>query len=242
MASSDAPSAQETMQAWARRPGRAVLFDFNGTLSDDEPILLRIFTGLFAEHLDWRMSEEEYGEQLLGHSDREIVEFAVREHGNGDVALVETLLDLRRRRYLETVATHSPITTGAAEFVEGLAARGVPMAIVTGAQREDVVAVLDGCSTGRHINLLVTVDDVQRGKPDPEGFMSGAALLDVDPADVLVFEDSVPGIRAARAAGMNCIAVVGDGPRSAVVAEGAPIIPCLSADLLRFVTPAGDGE
>lgn len=226
-------AVDDVVRRWAGRPDRAVIFDFNGTLSDDEPLLLRIFTELFAEHLGWQMSTEDYAERLLGHSDREIVEVAVREHGEGDRDLVERLLQRRRTRYGELVALRSPITDGAAELVAALGASGVPMAIVTGAQRADVRAVLDSCATGAHIDLLVTEEDVRRGKPDPEGFLRGAALMGVAPADVLVFEDSVPGIRAALAAGMACLAVVGEDPRPAVLAQGVATTARLSTEVLR---------
>lgn len=228
----DDGAARKVVRRWAERPHRAVIFDFNGTLSDDEPLLHLIFAELFAEHLGWRMSAEDYAERLLGHSDREIVEIAVREHGRGEQTMVERLLQRRRERYKELVTARSPITDGAARLVTALSTHGVPMAIVTGAQREDVLAVLANCPTGSHIDLLVTEEDVQRGKPDPEGFARGAALMGVEPADVLVFEDSVPGIRGAVAAGMTCIAVVGDDPRPAVVAEGVATTSRLSAELL----------
>ncbi len=223
-----APLLDEVVRGWAERQGRAVIFDFNGTLSDDEPILLGIFTELFRDHLGWQLSAEDYAERLLGHSDREIVEIAVREHGGGDPALVEQLLERRGDRYRHVVAQRSPITAEAAELVAHLHTSGVPMAIVTGAQRDDVLAVLTSCATGGLIGVVVTEEDVRRGKPDPEGFMTGAALLGVKPADVLVFEDSVPGIRGAIAAGMACIAVVGETSRSAVLAEGVATTPRLS--------------
>lgn len=236
------PSVDDVVRGWAGRRDRAVIFDFNGTLSDDEPILLHIFTTLFAEHLGWSMSAEDYAEQLLGRSDREIIELAVREHGGGDPTLVERLLDARRGRYGELVAARSPITDAAAELVADLHRRGVPMAIVTGAQREDVLAVLDGCATGSLIDVRVTEEDVQHGKPDPEGFAMGAALMGVAPTDVLVLEDSVPGIRGALAAGMRCIAVVGDDPRPAVLAEGVATTPHLSVGLLDGAIDPQDGR
>jgi len=234
-------AVHEVVRRWAERPDRAVIFDFNGTLSDDEPILLRIFTELFSEHLGWRMSAEDYAERLLGHSDREIVEIAVREHGGGDQALVERLMERRRGRYAELVAARSPITDAAAQLVAALHTSGVPMAIVTGAQRDDVLAVLDNCATGTRINLLVTEEDVQRGKPDPEGFTKGAVLMGVEPADVLVFEDSVPGIRGAVAAGMACIAVVGENPRPAVLAEGVATTARLRAEIFDRTIDPEDG-
>ena len=227
------PTVSEVVAAWSARPGRAVIFDFNGTLSDDEPILLGIFTELFDRHLGWQMTPREYADRLLGHSDREIIEMAVREHRGNDSDLVEELLAERRERYVEQVAARSPITDSAAQLVEQLAREAVPMAIVTGAQRDDVLVVLGNCSTGDHIDLLVTEEDVERGKPDPEGFLKGAALLGVEPEEVLVFEDSVPGIRGALAAGMRCIAVTGDDPSPQVLAEGVATTRRLSAGLFH---------
>lgn len=209
-------TAADVVQAWAAEPRRALIFDFNGTLSDDEPILARIFTEIFAERLGWELSDEVYRATLLGHSDREIVEIAVRDHGDDDPALVEELLRMRKERYREEVAEQSPISAEAVELVERLAAAGVPMAIVTGAQRDDVEAVLAASPAGAHLKLLVTEEDVQRGKPDPEGFLLGAELLGVRPSSVLVLEDSGPGIRAAEAAGMACIAVTGPSTLAAL--------------------------
>lgn len=227
-----APGAPQILRAWAARPGRAVIFDFNGTLSDDEPILEEIFTDLFAAHLGWQMSAADYRSTLRGRSDREIVEIAVRDHGGVRPELTEDLLRRRGERYKQIVAEKSPVAGPAAELVERLAVAQVPMAVVTGAQRADVQAVLDSCGVGRRIELLVTDEDVRTGKPDPEGFLLGARLLGVPPEDVLVFEDSVPGIRGALAAGMACIAVTGSDPDPAVVAVAPGLVGALSADLV----------
>lgn len=207
MSGSSLERRQSLVRRWAARPKKAVIFDFNGTLSNDEPILEAIFTEIFADALGWAMTSEDYRSHLLGHSDREIVEIAVREHGGGGPDVVEELLAQRRVRYLEMVADASPITPAAIELVRLLAEAEIPMAIVTGAQREDVLAVLSGSPVGAHLEILVTEEDVRRGKPDPEGFLRGASLLAVEPADVLVFEDSAPGMEGARRAGMSCIAV-----------------------------------
>ena len=226
------PSVEKLINDWSRRTNRAVIFDFTGTPSDDASILLNSLTALFHKYLGWQMTPEEYTERLLGHSDREIVEIAVRTHGGGDSVLVDELLARHGDRYKQLVAERSPITDSAAELVAHLARLEVPMAIVTGAQRDDVLAVLNNCSTGEHIDLFVTVEDVEHGKPDPEGFLKGAALLGVEPQDVLVFEDSVPGIQGALAAGMRCVAVTGDNPRPHVLAQGVATTHRLSADLL----------
>jgi HAD superfamily hydrolase (TIGR01509 family) len=224
-----------TVQEWAARPGRGVIFDFNGTLSDDEPLLMQIFTEIFAARLGWDMSPAEYRDRLLGHSDREIVQIAVDQHADGDAATTEELLAQRRRRYKELVAERSPITTEATALVRRLDAAAVPMAIVTGAQREDVMAVLDRCEVGRRIDLLVTEEDVRMGKPDPEGFLRGAALLARRPEDILVFEDSVPGVMGAKRAGMSCVAVAGATPNALLHSVAPAVTGKLGPHLLEPV-------
>ncbi|WP_059016043.1 HAD family phosphatase [Mycobacterium sp. M26] len=227
--------ARELITAWATARNPAVIFDFNGTLSDDEPILFRIFAELFAEHLDWQMTQDDYDRHLLGHSDREIVEKAIQI--TGARADVDPLLELRKRRYRELVAEDNPITAETVRLVQALAEHDVPMAIVTGAQRDDVRAVLASSPVGEVIEIVVAEEDVRRGKPDPEGFLAGAALLGHPPADVIVFEDSVPGVRGALAAGMRCIAV-GAAPSEAVLSVAPAVVPALSADLVAHVLPA----
>lgn len=221
---------------WAGRPGRAVIFDFNGTLSDDEPILEQVFGELFAAHLGWSMTAADYRAELLGHSDREIVEIGVRGHGRVDAAdeaaLIEQIMRERSARYKQIVAEQSPITPEASALVGVLAVADVPMAVVTGAQRADVEAVLGSSPVGRHIRTLVTDEDVVQGKPHPSGFLQGAAALGVRPEDVLVFEDSVPGITGALAAGMACIAVVGPDPIPAVLEVAPGAVTALSTDVL----------
>lgn len=203
-----------------------MVFDFNGTLSNDEPILFDIFQAMFVEHLDWQMTPEEYRDGLLGHSDREIIEIALARHGGGSYE-VDDLLRLRREEYHRRVAERNPITDATVELVELLAGQGIPMAIVTGAQRADVIAVLAGSRVGQHIPILVAEEDVHRGKPDPEGFLSAARQLGRRPGDILVFEDSVPGVRGALAAGMHCVAVAPD-PTPELLAVAPAIVDMLS--------------
>jgi beta-phosphoglucomutase len=229
------PPARDLIAQWASADNPAVIFDFNGTLSDDEPILFQIFGELFREHLNWAMTSEDYDRHLLGHSDREIVEKALQITGID--APVDPLLALRKHRYRELVAHHNPITAETAALVRVLSEHDVPMAIVTGAQRDDVRAVLASSPVGEVITVVVAEEDVRRGKPDPEGFLAGATALDRLPADVVVFEDSVPGVRGALAAGMRCIAV-GAQPSPEVRTVAPAVVPRLSPDLVLHVLPA----
>lgn len=224
---------RRVLKTWASRPRRGVIFDFNGTLSDDEPILLEVFTEIFAERLDRRLTSEEYHSRLRGLSDREIVETIVRERTPDGEAMVEGLLDLRAERYLSKVAAASPVKPDTVALVAHLAAEGVPMGVVTGAQRCEVSFVLQASPVREHLTVVVTEEDVTHGKPDPEGFLTGARLLGCAPEDVLVFEDSVPGVEAALAAGMSCIAVAGAGPSAELAAVAPAVTETLTPSLLE---------
>src|SRR5260370_3020221 len=102
-------SATDVIQTWMLSDQPAVIFDFNGTLSDDEPILFEIFSELFRIHLDWAMTAEDYRDELLGRSDREIIERAVARHGRGTEQADTELLRLRQRVYNQRIEARKPI-------------------------------------------------------------------------------------------------------------------------------------
>jgi beta-phosphoglucomutase len=184
---------------------RAVIFDFNGTLSQDEPILCEIFVELFAEH-GKPMSAQEYFDELAGLSDPEVVRtWLGREHPDVDEVIRERIV-----RYRAAVADGSSIPDKVRAAVRYAAGR-VPVAIVSGAAREEIEPVLEAAGLRAAFAVLVSSDDVERGKPDPEGYRTALSLLDgdIDAGDVLVVEDTEAGIAAAKGAGMRCVAVLG---------------------------------
>jgi HAD superfamily hydrolase (TIGR01509 family) len=222
-------SVTDVINEWLSGGQPAVIFDFNGTLSNDEHILFEIFSELFQAHLGWTMTADDYRRELLGRSDREIIQRATELHGRDDD--VTQLMRLRKAAHKEYVAREHPIDEATVQLVNTLADNEIPMAIVTGAQRDDVLAVLQSSPVEAAFVALVAEEDVAEGKPHPEGFLTGARLLDRRPQDVLVFEDSVPGVHGALAAGMRCIAV-GTDPSSELVAAAPAIAARLTTELL----------
>jgi beta-phosphoglucomutase len=178
------------------------------------------------------MTVEDYRKDLLGRSDREIIEHAVVRHGHGTQHQVAELLRLRQGVYKQRVADKSPIAEATCGLVNLLAGNDIPIAIVTGAQRDDVMAVLRASPVGELFGIVIAEEDVTNGKPHPEGFLEAARLLNRRPRDVLVFEDSVPGVRAALTAGMHCIAVGGPQSSAQLRAVAPAVVPKLSAELL----------
>src|SRR5262249_20084525 len=134
-----------TEDAGLRLPGpvpRAALFDFNGTISLDEPILDRLFQEVFAEIGVDLTSEEDYG-HLAGLSDPEIVATGLELHGRvADEALCAQLLRAKIDRYKRVVLAEPTVPAAVAETVRLVAGR-VPVAIGSGAVREEIVHVLD---------------------------------------------------------------------------------------------------
>ena len=141
---------------------RAVLFDFNGTISDDEPVLARIFARMFAE-IGIEVSEALYFAQFAGYSDPEIVERVLdrfEAHGDG---VAERLIARRSELYFEEIALASPIRPRSARFVREVAAR-VPVAIASGAAGAEIEAVLAGAELRELFDVIVAAEDVTRGQ------------------------------------------------------------------------------
>jgi HAD superfamily hydrolase (TIGR01509 family) len=181
---------------------QAVIFDFNGTLSDDEPILCEIYSRLFAEH-GKPLSAQEYFDELAGLSDPEIVRtWLGYDHPDSEAVIAE-----RIRRYRAAVSDGSSIHDHVRAAVRYAAAR-VPLAVCSGSARVEIEPVLEASGLAPLFRGIVSSDDVFEGKPHPEGYLMALAdLLDgIDAGDVLVFEDTEAGIASAKAAGMRVFA------------------------------------
>jgi len=209
-------------------PARAVIFDFNGTLSHDEPILCEIFCELFAEY-GRPLSAQEYFDELAGLSDPEIV----RTWLGRDHPAVEEVIERRIERYRELVGDGSSVPEAVREAVR-YAAERVPVAIVSGAARVEIEPVLQAAGLAGHVRAIVAAEDVGDGKPDPAGYLRALELLDggLDASDVLVFEDTEAGVASAKAAGMRCLAVLGTlAPERLAAAD--EIVPAIDVELMQ---------
>ena len=205
-----------------------MIFDFNGTLSQDEPILCEIFSDLFAEQ-GRPLSAQEYFDELAGLSDLEIV----RTWLGHDHPAVDEVIEQRIARYRARVGDGSSVPEAVREAVR-YAAERVPVGIVSGAARAEIAPVIEAAGLGRSIAALVAAEDVPEGKPDPAGYLRALELLDggIEARDVVVFEDTEAGVAAAKAAGMRCVAVLGTlAPERLAAADD--IVPAIDGPLLE---------
>jgi beta-phosphoglucomutase len=208
-------------------PIAAVVFDFNGTLSDDEPVLCDIFMHLFAEH-GKPLSAQEYFDRLAGLSDPEIV----RTWLGQDHPEVEAVIDERVNRYRAAVADGSTVHDHVREAVR-YAAGHVPLAICSGAARAEIEPVVEAAGLAPLFRAVVTSDDVARGKPDPEGYAKTLGVLGVDAADAVVFEDTEAGIASARAAGVGRVLAMKTTLEPHRLEQADELIDRIDVDVMR---------
>jgi beta-phosphoglucomutase len=198
---------------------RAVIFDFNGIIVDDEPIHFELFQRVLKEE-DINLTEADYYARYLGCDDRGAFTTAYREHGRAlsDSKLAQ-LIERKAAYYREEIKSKIRVFPGIQTLVPTLAKK-LPLAIASGALRHEIEIILSSIGLLANFRAIVSAEDVTRGKPEPEIFLKALARLNaalgsdhpISPAECLVIEDSKEGIRGARHAGMKCLAVTNSHP------------------------------
>lgn len=200
---------------------RAILFDFDGVIANTEPVHLRLFQEVLrGEGLD--LTESDYQEKYLGLDDAACFEAVSRDQERGLSPEKKKRLVLKKNAaLLAYVQGKSLILPGVHEFLERVTQRYY-LAIVSGALRNEIQSILTASRIDAKFHLIVSAEDVQQGKPDPEGFETAVRRLNRDhvptseillPQECLAIEDSPWGIEASHKAGMKCLAVMTSYPR-----------------------------
>jgi beta-phosphoglucomutase-like phosphatase (HAD superfamily) len=193
---------------------RAMVFDFNGTLSHDEPILFSIYRELFAAH-GRPLTEADYYGTLAGLSEEAIIGSWLDVDGEELTALVAE----RVKRFREVVSDGSTVHEQVRAAVR-YAAERVPIGLVSGAFRREIEPVLAAARIAPLFSAVVTAEDVTAGKPAPDGYLEVLRRLGggLHADAVVAFEDTEAGVAAAKAAGLRCVAVLGTLPRERLAA------------------------
>lgn len=215
---------------------RAVLFDFDGVLVNSEPLHFGSLRDALARE-GITIDEQEYLSTYLAYDDRGSIRLALERHGQPvDRDRIEAIARQKARDF-EQLLARVPFFPGAHELVRALAAE-VPVAIASGALHAEIESILKAGGLFDAFTAIVGADDVSRGKPHPEPYLTAMQRVNghepgIRPEDCLVFEDSMPGIASARAAGMKVVAVTNSYP-----AERLTLATKIVASL-EGLTPAG---
>ena len=209
-----------------RHRPRAVLFDFDGVIVNSEPLHFRSFQAVLkGEHIE--LSEDEYYRELIGFDDKNAIRHVFAKHDRpltpGTILRIMTkktegMMDLVRRDPPHALP-------GVEEFVRGLW-RHYPLAVCSGAVREEIEAMLEGVSLRDCFGTIVAAEDVTRGKPDPEGYLLTARLVSekmklkdsLKPGECIIVEDAPAVIASVKSVGFPTLAVATSYPASSLSA------------------------
>ncbi|HLZ44097.1 MAG TPA: HAD family phosphatase [Gemmatimonadales bacterium] len=205
----------------------AVLFDFNGVLVDDEPQHCWALQRVLADE-GITLTREDYYARYLGLDDRTgFMEAYRRAQRTLTTELLKFLVEKKSRLYLDLVTTALRMVDGAQEFVRQ-ARQTFRLAIVSGALRREIDAVLARTGLADAFETIIAANDVPRSKPDPGAYLAAHAALDqrrpIAAQRCAVIEDSLHGLEAARAAGMPCIMLTTSHPQQTLAGRGAALV------------------
>lgn len=198
---------------------KGVIFDMDGVLIDSHPVHKKVWAQFLAS-LHREVSEDELEfvlegrkrEEILCHYLGDLTPEEIKEYGHQKNALFK-----ESEKALRTIP-------GAGEFLTLLKRAGMRMAVATSASSARARDVLARFGLLPSFTAVVSGDDVAKGKPDPAIFIQAAELLHLSPGHLLVVEDAVSGVQAAKSAGMKCLGIAADGRIQKLKEAGADCV------------------
>lgn len=198
----------------------AVIFDFDGIIVDTEPLHYRAFQRVL-EPMGLGFSWQEYVDTYMGFDDRDafVEAFAMRGMSVATSKLHD-LIDQKAHIFQNIILDGISAYHGVVNLIRKLHDNRIPLAISSGALRSDIVPILRLLEIEGFFDIIVTADDVLKSKPDPECYRlafdklySNCSRTAISQARTIAIEDTPAGITAAKAAGLQVIAVTNSYPR-----------------------------
>ena len=217
---------------------KAIFFDFNGVIIDDETIQMKAYQQVLRGH-DIDLTEEWYFDSL-GMDDRTFVRsmFERTKKPLTDAAL-ESVMTAKADAHRSAIEDQLPLFPGVLTFLKGTS-REFSLGLVSMANKLEVGYVFQRANLTSLFSVVVTAEDATACKPDPHCYETGLAklnekrqrerLLPLLPHECLAIEDSPPGIQSARAAGMRTLGVTNTVSEEALRAAGADVVTASLAD------------
>lgn len=196
-----------------------IIFDLDGVVVDSHAAHLRAWKELF-ESIGTEVAEEDLTFVIEGRRREEILRHFLGELSQDRIVEYGARKEALFRGYAQEVKT----IPGVLEFLDLSQDAGLQVALASSASRERVQYMLKGLGLDSRFRVVVSGDDVAAGKPDPQVFRLAAAGLRLSPDELLVCEDAVCGVEAAKAAGMRCLAIAANGRGALLKEAGADAV------------------
>lgn len=183
---------------------KALIFDMNGVIVNDERIHQASWRKL-CEKYGFNLTDDEFKHNVFGRTEKDTLNYLFQKQLT-DEGLEPYLIE-RVNIAIELYKPEIALTEGLAIFLDDLATHSIPTAIATSARWLYTNFVLDTLNIRKYFKSIITAEDIQHGKPDPEIYVNAASKLEVSSELCVAVEDSVSGIKAAKAAGMYVVGI-----------------------------------
>jgi beta-phosphoglucomutase family hydrolase len=183
---------------------RAVIFDLDGTIVDSEPNYFEADKKLFAEYNITNYSQE-MKNKYIGIGSRQMMEEIKRDYQLDE--MVEVLLNKKNQYYLELARSNTVVYPEMLALLKLLKNNNYPLALASGSSPGAIEFVLSVTGLKDFFGVVLSAEEVKKGKPEPDIFLEAAKQLGISPRKCVVIEDSPYGVEAAKSAGMYCVAL-----------------------------------
>ncbi|NTW52262.1 MAG: beta-phosphoglucomutase family hydrolase [Chlorobiaceae bacterium] len=184
---------------------KAFIFDMDGVLIDNMKMHAQSWVNLFSDYGLQGLDPDRYLVETAGMKGLDVLRYFLDPSISVEDA--ERLTELKDILYRVMNRDAILPMPGLAEFLDRAFTNGIRLGIGTGAGPKNIAYILELLDMESRFQAIVGAHQVSHGKPHPETFLKAAQLLGAEPASCIVFEDALPGVEAAAAAGMSCIAV-----------------------------------
>lgn len=192
---------------------KAVIFDMNGVIIDDEDIHEIAFKSALDKY-NAHFNHEDYLKIFGGRTDEEGIEVLAKKLGRNDIP-TDKVTQEKQKQYFNLFPQNKKTFKGVVGLVKSLS-KQYKLALTTSATKKEANMILKEFNLTDYFPTVITSNDITRGKPDPQPYLLTAEKLNLNPSDCIVIEDSGNGVLSAKAAGMKCIGVTTTHPKKAV--------------------------
>ena len=189
---------------------KVATFDLDGVLVDSMPTHFQAWKKAFAKVAGLEITERDIY-LLEGMRGTDLVARIFEQKGFADYSLVQKVHD-EKSKIFKQIRKSEPFE-GAKDIVENIRCS---KAVVSGSTKHDVESILEEAFGKDKFNVIITADDIEKGKPDPSAFLKALRQMKLSPPDAVVIENAPLGVKAANNAGIDCFVVLNNTPLSRV--------------------------